>query len=406
MWFVMTPTNDDIFREGRDSFFLYLRYLFWPEIDEKGFPPPERRLELFRRVCLECGEEFWLKCSLEQFNSLLTECGKQPVGSSFFEYFFPSFSKRIRLGDFIRGVIKFQKIALWKYGSFNLAFEDLRNSPNVHGSLKGIPFNAIDLIPEDFYVLRSPFNFIRDYLTPEERYVLGHATDLSKVDENVIARAESIKDIGKRNAREYLMIDVLDVYVATSMRELEEYESFKGLLADIFKHPDLAKLNLRYFDPTIIHCEDRIAQGLLEALMLKRAKLTLYVAGEKDTFGKDSECAATLVQGKPVVVYVEETNDHRKEKLDRRARLFKVIHPLGLQVCHKTGVANGVIVVRNPQDCRSIIKGLLLHDLRVKLDKINAGFVLKEEITQSILRVAVGEALLARSFRNFYFKEL
>jgi hypothetical protein len=401
----MSFANEDILREGRDSFFLYLKHLFWPEIDEMKLPSPDRQLELFRRLCVESGKEFWLKCSREQFNSLLTECGQRPVSSSFFEYFFPNFGEKIRLGDFIKGVRKFQRIALWKYGNFNLAFEGLRDSLNVRESLKGIPFNAIDPIPEDFFIRRRPFNFIQDDLTPEERCVLGHATDLSKVNKNVIARAESIKAVGKDNAHEYLVIDDLDVYVATSMREFEEYKSFKELLTDVFKHPDLAKLNLRYFDPTIIYCENRIAQGLLEALMLKRAKLTLYVAGKTDTFGKDSECAATLVQGKPVVVYVEETNDDKKGKMDRRARLFKDIHPLGLQVCHQTGVANGVIVVRNSQDCRHIIRGLLLHTLEVKLDKIGVGFVLKEEKTQSILRVVVDDAFWVRSFRNFYFKE-
>lgn len=395
----MTPTNDDILREGRDSFFLYLKMLFWPEIDEVELPKPDRQLDLFRRLCIESGDEFWLRCSLEQFNSLLTECNHPSINLAFFEYFFPNFSERIRLGKFIEGIRKFLKIALWKYGNFEFAFEKLRNLSNLHETLKGIPFDAIDPILDDTYTRRTPFNVIQDNLMPEERSVLGHVTDLSKINRDVIARTESIKDIGKQNALEYLMIDVLDVYVATSMRKLEEYRAFTNLLADVFKHHDLARLNIRYFDPTVIYFENRIAQGLLEALMLKRAKLTLYVAGEEDTFGKDSECAATLVQGKPVVVYVEETNDGR-------AQLFKESHPLGLQVCHQTGVANGVIVVRNPQDCRYIVKGLLLHSLQVKLDKENADFVLKEDKTQSILRVAVDNALLARSFRNFYFKEL
>jgi hypothetical protein len=402
----MTPTNEEVLREGRDSFFLYLKYLWWPEIDEAKLPQPDRQLELFRRMCVEYGEEFWLKCSFEQFNSLLTECGQPSVDSSFFEYFFPNFSERIRLGDFIKGVVKFLKVALWKYGNFNVAFEELRVSPNVREELKGIPFDDVDLVPEGVFSRRMPFDFIQD-LTAQECCLLGYATDTAKVDPDLIARAETIRDIGKRNAREYLTIDVLDVYIATSMRKLEEYISFKNLLAEVFKHPELVKLNLRYFDPTVAYFENRITKGMLEALMLKRAKLTLYVAGEEDTFGKDSECAATLVQGKPVVVYIEKDDKNRKEKLDKRARLFRDIHPLGLQVCHQTGVANGVIVVRNPQDCRHVIKGLLLHNLQMQLDKMaDVGFVLREEKTRSILRVAVDDALLVRSFQNFYVKEL
>jgi hypothetical protein len=401
----MALIDDEILRAGRDSFFQYFRYMFWPEMDETEIPSSDRQLKLFRRLCVRYDGEFWLKCSVEQFNSILTEWGQPHVTSSFFEYFFPKFSEGIRLGDFIKGVLKFLKIALWKYGNFDLAFEKLMASPNLRECLKDVPFEGIDSIPEDFYTCRRSFNFIEDELTPEERYVLGHATDLSNVSNDVTANAENIKKIGKDNAMEYLVIDALDVYIATSMRQLEEYRSFKKLIEEIFKHPDLTKLNLRYFDPTLIYFENRIEQGLCEALMLKRAKLTFYVAGEKDTFGKDSECAATLVQGKPVVVYVEETDDERKKELDRRAELFKYIHPLGLQVCNQTGVANGVVVVRTPQDCRYVIRGLLLHDLKVNLDKEGECFVLKEEKTRSILRVAVSNPRLTNSFKNFYFKE-
>lgn len=37
--------------------------------------------------------------------------------------------------------------------------------------------------------------------------------------------------------------------------------------------------------------------------MLKRARCTIYMAQETDTFGKDSELATTLAQGKPVIVF-------------------------------------------------------------------------------------------------------
>jgi len=47
-----------------------------------------------------------------------------------------------------------------------------------------------------------------------------------------------------------------------------------------------------------------VRKGLLECLMIKRAKLTVYNAQEADTFGKDAEAGVTLAQGKPVVVYV------------------------------------------------------------------------------------------------------
>ena len=398
-------TNENILREGRDSFFQYFKYLCGPDTDDTKLPTPERQLELFQRICIEHGDEFWLKCSLGQFNSILTECKQSTVNQSFFEYFFPKFNEKMRLGEFIKGVFLFLKVALWKFSNFNFAFDKLRNADKLKQELKGVPFDNVDPVQEEIFTKRSPFNIIQK-LSPQECYIMGYTTNLTKVNEEIAANEEMIKEIGKQNAREYMSIDELDVYIATSMRELEEFISFKQFITDVFIHPDLAKLNLRYFDPTIVYFENRISKGLLEALMLKRAKMALYVAGEKDTFGKDSECAATLVQGKPVIVYIEETDNHRKELLDRRADIFRDKHPLGLQVCHQTGVANGVFVVRNPNDCRQIIKGLLLHTLQVRLDKeFNVGFVLKEEMTDSVIRVAIENAVLARSFENFYFKE-
>jgi uncharacterized membrane protein len=66
---------------------------------------------------------------------------------------------------------------------------------------------------------------------------------------------------------------------------------------------------LRWFDPTQSFCESTIDKGLVEGLMLKRAKCTIYMAQEGDTLGKDSELAATLAQGKPVIAYIREIKE-------------------------------------------------------------------------------------------------
>ncbi len=52
------------------------------------------------------------------------------------------------------------------------------------------------------------------------------------------------------------------------------------------------------------YCKNRIDKGLIEGLMLKRARCTIYMVQETDTLGKDSELASTLAQGKPVIAYV------------------------------------------------------------------------------------------------------
>jgi len=94
--------------------------------------------------------------------------------------------------------------------------------------------------------------------------------------------------------------------------------------------------------------------------MLQRATLTIYNAGSQDTMGKDSELAATLAQGKPVIVFVPEG-----AALDRRAEAFRASHPLGLQIDHDSGVAHGVIVVRRPDQCASMLRSILLPEFKL-----------------------------------------
>jgi hypothetical protein len=96
----------------------------------------------------------------------------------------------------------------------------------------------------------------------------------------------------------------MDVYFATSMRKPWEYEDLYDFVNALMNKPELTELNLRHFDPTQSYAEQRIDKGLVESLMLKRAKCTVYSVQDTDTLGKDSELAATLAQGKPVIAYV------------------------------------------------------------------------------------------------------
>ena len=118
---------------------------------------------------------------------------------------------------------------------------------------------------------------------------------------------EDTRKRAKKNTDIYLTWDYMDVYIATSMREKWEYEKAFDFARKVFsKDGPLGDLNLRFFDPTQSYCPGRIDKGLIEGLMLKRAKCTVYLAQETDTLGKDSELASTLAQGKPVIAYVPE----------------------------------------------------------------------------------------------------
>jgi hypothetical protein len=121
------------------------------------------------------------------------------------------------------------------------------------------------------------------------------------VDPGAITQA---RENGLHNARTYLAVQDLDVYVATSMREPLNFTTNWEFVQKLFHHGKLAEWRLRYFDPTQAFLEDRIQKGLMECLMIKRTRLTVYNAQESDTFGKDAEAGVTLAQRKPVIVYV------------------------------------------------------------------------------------------------------
>jgi hypothetical protein len=130
------------------------------------------------------------------------------------------------------------------------------------------------------------------------------------VDEQAIRKA---REDGIQNARTYLSVQDLDVYVATSMREPLHFTTNWAFIQRLFHGGKLKDWHLRYFDPTQAFLADRIQKGLLECLMIKRTRITVYNAQEVDTFGKDAEAGVTLAQRKPVIVYVARLFEHLAE---------------------------------------------------------------------------------------------
>jgi len=118
------------------------------------------------------------------------------------------------------------------------------------------------------------------------------------------ARLQQVQAIATRNQDIYLTWDHMDVYFATSMRKAWEFADLYDFISGLMKRPAIQELKIRYFDPTQSYTGNRVDKGLVESLMLKRAKCTVYSVQDTDTLGKDSELAATLAQGKPVIAYV------------------------------------------------------------------------------------------------------
>lgn len=445
----------------------------------------------------ECSDEDTLNLTLfkghaelgySQFNEVLLLLGYDRIENFFFQFLvngeidYTSGATFKSKDDLKEGIERFTKLALLWYGSLRFAFNDLSddydelslkinsNKPYNDKGYKERHFqiNSINNIPANKtyllgYIVKDKFEKIlandpenkpaKQYLEEREKYVIQ----------------------GKKNQTSYLSSDHLDVYVATSMRLEHEYLFVSKLVEQIFTHQTLKPLKLRWFDPTQAYCENRIDKGLSEALMLKRAKCTLYLVQETDTLGKDSELASTLAQGKPVIAYVPEVdakfiealiadlqiispdthlneiilnqlqifnptlawdkNNKElitwlsdpatapleelkalfskavKDKYDTRARTLKDTHPLGIQVNLRSGVANGVLVVRDIKSCAELIKSIVLNNMEfiiadnVSIDNKGTYISLIEKISNSIFRIKSGDEILTNSFWNFYLND-
>jgi transcriptional regulator with XRE-family HTH domain len=349
---------------------------------------------------------------------------------------------------------------------------------------------------------------------PDADELEREAARLAPKSDEDLQRMAQTQSIALQNLAHYLAADHLDVYVATSMRSDADFVSVNHFVRALFSHSSIRPLRLRHFNPTQSWIEDRIAKGLVEALMLKRADVTIYMAQKADTFGKDSEASVALGQGKPVIVYVpklpldgfdtelifkkdrtelikllepsdrddiDETVDEQAiagkiivarlgkasdeelrditasvwadfdlhNEVDRiddlplraeyrawldaavkkapyagnfallrdhvinilvanairfeiRAKTFREIHPLALQVILSSGVLNGILVVRGVQQCADVLNALIENDLKLELQKDESNYRMVETITGSTIRVISRHRLLRHAFQSFY----
>jgi len=305
--------------------------------------------------------------SLEDLNDILLLADQFPIGGDFYDFFLSNGEKAITFDELKQGIVRFKGFAVLKYGNVRFAFRALnklsrtdlaqelgrwhtdsgllkkqyegrRNAPTMPSSIPSDQTWLLGYIAkggadrdlatyaamaslsgsEDEAAILKKFNFNDEQralyenrkpflqANPAWKSEMG---DLQKIEAEISALVSSIKEIrsqGWRNTSHYLASDCMDIYVATSMREKWEFEDVSRVVKKVFADPKLAKLKLRYFDPTQSFLDNRVDKGLVEALMLKRAECTVYLVQETDTFGKDSELATTLAQGKPVIAYVPE----------------------------------------------------------------------------------------------------
>jgi hypothetical protein len=430
---------------------------------------PRRTLEL-----LESPDQSGIGYS--QLNELLLLHGLDRVDRTFFDFLVRdvrSNQKEIpSIAEFERCVDAFVKFGLICFGNTKYAFKKLSKDAEM---LERMQRSLAPIADRKFKQRHEMLRELTE-IPSDKTYYLGYLIGdeieqrlrIDEHDEQALKdkkEREALMRVGIENNRTYLASDHLDVYVATSMRKRWDFIEVAEHSRAIFANPKLSDLKLRWFDPTLAYCDDRIDKGLCEALMLKRAKCTLYFAQESETLGKDSELASTLAQGKPVVAYVPRpardaaerlvkrmrdvcgkserdtileqiqrfspneawTNAHVRAWIETpvsdfpsadatkllqelmtryyevRAKGLRESHPLGIQVNLATGVANGVLVARTVDQCAEIIRCILTRTMTFSLGTTESGSItLVEDTSKCVYRVMSADSMLSNAFWNFY----
>jgi hypothetical protein len=273
-----------------------------------------------------------------QLNELLLSLHLDRTEEGFFDYVFREAVVR-DFETFKKRVTEFRIAAILHYGNIKFAFKRLSKMTKEEIE-REIGRCDSEKVGNSYKERHDPLVGIRK-IEPKDTYYLGYLIDeelkekkkeledagasTEKLDEQE-RRCCELRRIGEFNHHCYLDYDHMDVYVATSMREKSDFWNVSRFVSEVFGKPELKELKLRYFDPTQAYCRHRLDKGLSEALMLKRARCAIYMAGESDTLGKDSELAATLAQGKPVIVYVPQPSDYDRFKNEIAEPLLREVY--------------------------------------------------------------------------------
>ncbi|MFZ0980523.1 MAG: hypothetical protein WAN23_14070 [Candidatus Acidiferrales bacterium] len=237
----------------------------------------------------------------------------------------------------------------------------------------------------------SADDFLNEQVTSE--------SDLAAKYQRVADRFFQSRQAALDNTRYYLsMVNDLDVYVATSMRSRSDFRNMADTCDKIFGAPQLNELNLRYFDPTLSAAGGHEDKGLIECLMVKCAKVLVYCAGERESYGKDAEAAMALSLGKPVIFYCDQAQRHR---------FYRDVHPLSRLIEFETGIAVGAAVTDRIEDVSELLRRVFENRMVYYLEQSKPGFLrLKEKLTGSVIRLQTNDRLLTETFWNHYHQDM
>jgi hypothetical protein len=221
------------------------------------------------------------------------------------------------------------------------------------------------------------------------------AAELEIAIKPLIDKFKSARSRALKNTKLYLsMVSDLDVYVATSMRSRDDFRAMADFCEQVFSDERIRVLKLRHFDPTLSAADSHEDKGLIECLMVKCAKILIYNAGLRDSYGKDAEAAMALSLGKPVIFYCD---------TETKRKIFQEVHPLARLINFHNGVAVGSIVMDRLNEVPEMVRRIFENDMEFELTKkADDYFLLCEKMTGSTIRVQSSDLMLREVFWNYY----
>jgi len=249
-----------------------------------------------------------------------------------------------------------------------------------------------EILLERYLDRQVEFIFSADDVLDDE---ISSEGDLGEKYDQIATKFFAARTAALTNTSYYLsMVSDLDVYVATSMRTRQDFRSMASTCETIFGDPRLRDLQLRYFDPTLSAAEGHEDKGLIECLMVKCAKVLVYSAGEKESWGKDAEAAMALSLGKPVIFYCDQK---------QKTRFYRDVHPLSRLIEFETGVAVGAMVTSSLEEVSELLFRLFENRMPYRLEQPKPGYLrLREMVTDSVVRLQTNDRLLRETFWNHY----
>jgi hypothetical protein len=242
---------------------------------------------------------------------------------------------------------------------------------------------------------QTEFLYSADGILDEE---VENALQVERKYQGIVELFDAARKAALRNTEYFLsMVNDLDVYVATSMRNRSDFRKMADFCEKVFRHPSLKDLTLRYFDPTVSAAEGHEDKGLIECLMVKSAKILVYCAGERDSFGKDAEAAMALSLGKPVIFYCDAAE---------RERFFSEVHPLSRLIQFETGVAVGALVTSSQDEVITLIHRIFHNEMEYELQQKASGLKLVDSLTRSTVRLQTRNSMLRETFWNYYHTKI